>query len=445
MLLKTSPPPYPPPSRGRVLAGLWDRLFLEQRPSISLGLFRIALAIAIGLHAIPTLLQMQDNYLHTAFREKNFSFFTPIVLEWVEKSPNWLVWAFAAFFLVFWFFSLIGLWTQTSWILMTVGLYYFYAMNSLHIGTLSFDILLVTVFLMCLTPYAGDYFSVDCLRHPNRYAYRRTRPYFLQRLLQLQIASTYFYTGLCKWTAGGNWIRENPFYYLVMSPETSVVKHYPLRAFFALHPDLCYDLGITLMVFEAAMPFLLFIPQTRYAGIALGFAFHVMLVITLHVPTLFFFHFPPQLLLFIDPKKIVGWIDKVRTRNRARGRSLLIYDGSCGFCRASIRPLLAMDMLGALKKLNYHHEKDLAGLHPALNLGACQSQLHLLEPGGKLYGGFGAFRQMTLKLPMLWPFVPIVYLPGMCLLGDGVYRTVANNRYLFHATKACKNNQCFRA
>ncbi len=418
---------------------------MEQRPSLSLGFFRITLAIAVGLHAIPTLLQMQDNYLHTAFKDKNFSFFTPMVLEWVGKSPDWLVWAFAAFFLVFWFFALIGLWTQVSWILMTLGLYYFYAMNYLHIGTLSFDILLVTVFLMCVTNYAGDYFSVDCLLKPNRYAYRRQRPYFLQRLLQLQIASTYFYTGLCKWTAGGNWIRENPFYYLVMSPDTSVVKHFPLRGFFALHPDLCHGLGITLLAFEFAMPFLLFIPWTRWMGIGLGFAFHVMLVITLHVPTLFLFHFPPQLLLFIDTKRIVGWIDKLRLRHRTRGRALVIYDGSCGFCRASLRPLLTMDMFGALQKVNYHAVKNLEELNPALNREVCHSQMQLLLPSGKLYGGFEAFRRLTLSLPMLWPFAPVAYVPGMRWVGDFVYKIVANNRYLFHVGKVCKNNRCFRA
>ncbi len=441
----------------------WDSLFLEQRPSLSLGFFRITLAIAIGLHAIPTLLQMQDNYLSTAFKEKNISFFPLTVLEWVDKSPDWLVWGFAAFFLVFFFFFLIGLFTQVSCILMTVGLTYFYALNALHIGTLSFDILLVTVFLCCLTPYLGDYFSVDCLRRPNAYAYRKTRPYFLQRLLQLQIASTFFYTGLCKWTASGNWIGGNPFYYLVMSPESSVVKNFPGRLYLAERPDLCHGLGIALLCFEFALPFLLFIPWTRVAGIALGFAFHVMLVITLHVPTLFFFHFPPQLLLFLNPKKIIEKIKGVRAKRRyptptlpppltqwgtgvqrGGGQALLIYDGACGFCRASIRPIKTMDMFGTLKKVNYHHVKDLGALQPNLNAEICHSQMHLLEPGGKLYGGFAAFRRLTLHLPMLWPFAPLAYVPGMSLLGNFAYRFIAKNRYLFHVANQCKNNRCFR-
>ena len=164
----------------------------------------------------------------------------------------------------------------------------------------------------------------------------------------------------------------------------------------------------------------------------------------LHVPTLVFFHFPPQLMLFVDPKKNIRWIDGRRAKNRARGRALLIYDGSCGFCRASIRPIKTMDMFGVLKKINYHAEKNLEELHPKLNPEVCHSQMHLLEPNGKLYGGFAAFRRLTLRLPMLWPFAPIAHLPGMSIPGNAAYRLIAKNRYLFHAAKTCKDNACFR-
>ncbi len=101
---------------------------------------------------------------------------------------------------------------------MTGCCYYFYALNSFHIGTLSWDILLVTLVLMCVTPYHGDYFSVDALRRGDIDAWRHPRPFFIQRLLQLQIASTFFFTGLYKITGEGNWITGNPIYYLMNYP-----------------------------------------------------------------------------------------------------------------------------------------------------------------------------------------------------------------------------------
>ena len=124
-------------------ARLWQRLFLEERPSLMLGLFRITIALATGLHVIPSLLQLQDNYLAGAFKEVNPSFFPISILQLVAQSPNWLVYAFVALFLVSWVMFLVGLWTQRSAILMVLSCYYFYALNMLHIGTLSWDILLV--------------------------------------------------------------------------------------------------------------------------------------------------------------------------------------------------------------------------------------------------------------------------------------------------------------
>ena len=289
----------------------WRRAFLEERPSVGLCLFRPFVAFTVGAHIIPTLLHLKDNYFQTAFREKNPSFFTIPVLELVDKSPDWLVAALTAAFYVFLSFFALGLFSQISCILMVLCCYYFYALNSMHIGTLSYDILLVTLFLMCVTGYHGDSFSLDALLR-KRGKGPAPRPFFIQRLLQLQIASTYFYTALCKFTASGNWLTGNPIYNLLNSAPGSVVKEFPLRAFFAQHPALCYFTGIAIICSEISLPFLLFIRRTRAVGIAFGFVFHIMLVVTLHVPTIFFFLFPPQLLLFLDPERWVGWIKKVR-------------------------------------------------------------------------------------------------------------------------------------
>ena len=160
---------------------IWYTLFLEERPSIGFSFFRIFVALTVGFHVIPAFFHMDDNFLTTAFKEVNANFFTSGVLELVGKSPDWLVIVFAAFFLVAWFCFLVGFFSQLSCILMTTSCYYFYALNCFHIGTLSWDILLVTLFLMCVTPYHGDYFSIDALRRKDPNGWGRTRPFFIPR------------------------------------------------------------------------------------------------------------------------------------------------------------------------------------------------------------------------------------------------------------------------
>lgn len=425
-----------------IITKLFYRAFLQERPSLSLGLFRIAVAWTVGAHVIPSFFHMQDNYLSTAFKTYNTTFFPISILEWIAASPDWLVWAMALYFCVALFTFAIGLFSQISCIFMTLGCYYFYALNDFHIGTLSWDILLVTLFLMCITNYHGDFFSIDSLRRADAYSYKRRRPYFLQRLLQLQIFWTFLYTAISKATLKGNWLTGNPYYYLMHNPPTGVVRDFPFRSYLASHQDLCYSLGIALIIFECVLPFLWLIPRTRFFSIPLGIAFQFMLWTTLHVPTIFLFLFPPMMLLFIRPERFVAWIWKRHAYNVKHRRATLLFDGNCGFCRASVKRLRVLDIFHWMKLFDFHTFDDLKRLHPQLTKDRCESEMVLLEPG-KVSGGFYAFRRISLHAPMLMPLAPFLYLPGIGWIGDKIYKWVAKNRLLLHRNPACTDNSCY--
>ena len=404
---------------------IWHTLFLEERPSLGLSFFRIFVALTTGLHVIPSFFHLDDNYLSTAFKMVNHSFFTTGVLEVVGKGPDWLVIAFVGLFLLSWLFFLIGLFSQISCILMTLCCYFFYALNDFHIGTLSWDILLVTLFLMCVTPYHGDYFSIDAFRRNDPDAYCRKRPFFLQRLLQLQIASTFFYTALYKITAQGNWLKGNPIYALMNGPSIGVVKDFLLKEWLAAHPHVCYGLGVSIVAMELSLPFLWFISKTRRGAIMIGFMFHIMLLLALDVPAIFFFLFPAQMLLFIHPQSITRWIE--RRRSRAY-KARVIYDGQCGFCRGAVARLKVADLWG---HLIYEPSQEVL------------SEMKLVEGEGTL-GGFDAFCRLCHLLPMFYPMLLLVYLPGVSWIGRWSYAWIARNRYLLHRAGACADERCFR-
>ncbi len=422
----------------------WHRVFLDERPSISLSLFRICVALTTGLHVLPSFMPLADNYLSTAFKTVNPVFFPTEFIRWVQASPDVLVVLFVWLFIISFVMFLIGAFSQISCMVMTACCYYFYALNDFHIGTLSWDILLVTLFLMCLTPYHGDYFSIDALRREKKDAYRQCRPYFIQRLLQLQIASTFFYTALYKITAQGNWLTGNPIWYLMNYPSSGVTKNFLLKEVFASHPQWCYVLGILIVTIELLMPILLFIPRTRYGAICLGFFFHLVLLLTLDVPTIFFFLFPAQLLLFIDSHNVLDWVEARRRLWAASIKIKVIYDGKCGFCRHSVALLEVMDLWGKLDLIDFH-QTDLERLHPLLTVQAANSQMHIVDQQGRLWGGFFAFRRLSWHLPMLYPMLPMLYFPGMGILGPGLYTFIAKNRFLFHAGHVCRDNACFRS
>jgi len=411
----------------KIMRNIWNTLFLEERASVGLSFFRVFVALTVGLHVIPSFFHLDDNYLSTAFKTFNYDFFPSSFIDWVQKSPDALVIFFVVAFIVTWFCFFIGLFSQLSCILMTGCCYYFYALNCFHIGTLSWDILLVTLFLMCLTPYHGDYFSVDALRRGDIDSWHRPRPFFIQRLLQLQIASMFFFTGLYKITGEGNWITGNPIYYLMSYPAQGVTKHFLLKEWMAMHPHFCYGTGLMIVATEISMPFLLFIPKTRRTAIILGFFWHLLLILTLDVPAIFLFLFPAQMLLFIHPQKITDWIESKRRVNAQSPRPKLMYDGDCGFCRASVRLLEVMDLWGKI---------ECAPGHKGM------SEMRLDFPDGKTYGGFFAFRQLVWLLPMLYPMIPVAYFPGSGILGPVIYRWIARNRHLFSRFRPYPKEWC---
>ncbi len=423
----------------------WRSVFLQEHPSIGLAFFRVAAATATGLHVFPSFFHLRENYLAGAFKTYNTTFFTPGFLELIAQSPDWLVIFLTGVLIFSWFLFLIGLFTQASGAVMLASLIYFYALNNFYIGSsLAWDLLLVTLYLLCLTPYPGDYFSVDAVRREDPVAYKVHRPFFIQRLLQIQIATTFFFTAVYKIYPAGNWLSDNPLYYLMLYPHEGTTKYFLLREFFAAHPQLCYGLGIFILGMEFLLPILLFLPRTRISAIYLGFLFHVILILTLDVPAIFFFLFPSQLLLFIDPPAVVSWIEQKRLYNRSASRSQIVYDGHCGFCRHSLAQLKTMDLFDAFEPVDFQGLADLTLIHPRLTKKAVASQLHLVEPDGKLFGGFEAFRRMCFSLPMCYPLIPVLYVPGMGVLGPLIYQWVAQNRYFFHSNAVCGNNACFR-
>ncbi|MCA9406999.1 MAG: HTTM domain-containing protein, partial [Candidatus Omnitrophica bacterium] len=400
---------------------LWHQCFLEERSSLGISLFRVAVAFTTGAHVIPSFFHMQDNYFVTAYKRLNPNFFTVDVLELVMKSPEWLIYSLAVLFCVSCLFFLIGFFSQFSCIVMTLSCYYFYALNAFHVGTLSWDILFVTLFLMCLTPYHGDYFSMDCLKK-GREAFRKKRPYFLQRLLQLQIGFIFFYTALYKTTAEGNWITENPIFSIMNYPLAGTTKWFLFRDFLKVQPELCYAIGIAIVVVEYLMIFLLFYRKTRITAIYLGCFFHILLMLTLDVPATFFFLFPPQLFLFINPDHVLSWIENKRAFNQSAQRAKLIYDGRCQICRRSVIRLEAMDLFATLEMVDLHDINDYAEVHPELTKEKTLKQICLVDVNGELYWGFSVFRRICFTMPMLYPLIPFFYFPGMGILGPVVYR-----------------------
>ena len=112
-------------------------------------------------------------------------------------------------------------------------------------------------------------------------------------------------------------------------------------------------------------------------------------------------------------------------------RAVILYDGWCGLCNASVRRLRALDWRG---RLEFADARDPAVLarHPQVDAARSLERLQLVRsPGAAPLEGFRAFRWIAGRLPLFWPAWPFLWLPGMTALGGRAYDLVARNRFAF--------------
>lgn len=107
----------------------------------------------------------------------------------------------------------------------------------------------------------------------------------------------------------------------------------------------------------------------------------------------------------------------------------VLYDGECPLCLKSIGILKKLDWFHRLNYVNARDvEQDVVKELP-VDPSRLIEEMHLVTPGKSIYHGFGAFRWMSWRLPLLWIFAPFMYLPGAGWLGQKAYLWVARNRF----------------
>jgi predicted DCC family thiol-disulfide oxidoreductase YuxK len=110
------------------------------------------------------------------------------------------------------------------------------------------------------------------------------------------------------------------------------------------------------------------------------------------------------------------------------GRSLVLYDGECPLCQKSVALLKRLDWLRRLAFADSRGELPESWV--PLDRQRLLEEMHVLTPDRRrVFYGFGAFRWIAWQVPLTWPLLPLLYLPGVPALGQRLYLWVAKNRY----------------
>ncbi|MEM6777145.1 MAG: DUF393 domain-containing protein [Planctomycetota bacterium] len=122
-------------------------------------------------------------------------------------------------------------------------------------------------------------------------------------------------------------------------------------------------------------------------------------------------------------------------------RPVVLFDGHCRFCQASVRQLQRLDRRGKHLSFLSMHDPRVQQRYPDLTHEQLMREMVIVEPGGARHAGSDAVRFLSRRLPALWLAAPILHLPGTAGLWRSLYAWVARNRYRI-AGRQCDSGSC---
>jgi len=114
-------------------------------------------------------------------------------------------------------------------------------------------------------------------------------------------------------------------------------------------------------------------------------------------------------------------------------KPVVLYDGTCGICAGNLKWLYRLDTLKKFDDMPYQTE-GLQQLFPNLKVEECEKAMHLVFPDGRIYAGTDAFRQVFLRMPLMFVVGLVMFIPPIPWILRKLYPVLARNRYKLGGT-----------
>ena len=119
-------------------------------------------------------------------------------------------------------------------------------------------------------------------------------------------------------------------------------------------------------------------------------------------------------------------------------KQTVLYDGDCPMCVFQMKALSWLDWRGALALVPLSDPRA-QQLAPQLTREDLLEAIHCVTPEGCVYRGARAIRFVGMRLPLLVPVALFLWLPGVILLAEIIYRWVSRHRLIFSRLFGCKD------
>lgn len=360
------------------------------------------------------------------------------VLPFRWTRPEWFTVPLLTLLLWTWraslFFLTIGLFTRTSAVVVAVTGFIVLGLPQ-NLGKVNHHYGLVALCLMILAvARPGDAWSVDRLRKIVRNA---TGPFRAEpdaegpeyrwplRLMQVMAVLVLFSAGVAKLRiAGPAWVWSDNL-------QNTMLRHFythqpmlNVGLWLAQHPLLSRFLAAGAVLTELSAPLLL-VTRGWIRSMILAAVLGLLLGFGLVLGVMFLHLILTVLVLFVPWRALGAW---VAARLPVRSFAVL-YDGSCRLCRKTVGVMAAVDAMDRVEIRDALTEwPEISARWPSLDQLQCLESMHVVRSNGKVYDGFAGYRALAWAIPLWWPLLPLLYLPGVPRIGQAIYERVAAGR-----------------
>lgn len=407
---------------------LWSDLLFQDKNTVPLEVMRLGIGFLLffnyGMLAPQDVIAMYGNsgLVSPDVEPQATSFLTFSLLVFFDEP--WQLLTFHYSFVLLCLMFCAG-W-QTSWIKWLVLIGQLSYLNRNGFAFYGVDTVAVALlFLLCMAPI-GNALSLDRVRKVRKHkqnlgldsrppVFTSRRGFAIQRLMQFQMAVIFFSAGIEK-LYGDTWWYGTAPWIAMANNETAFFPLWIFAEQFWIINLIAYG---TILI-ELAYPFLIWGRKTRPYLLVAALSLHLGIAIFLgmyYFATLMAFGH----LVFVRRE----WYSQAGVWWRKRfGNMEMIYDGDCGFCKRSMALFLAFDGLSQIKTRNYH-------VNPSLVVSneEADKALYTVTANNEAIPGFDAYRYVVVRVPGMWWFMPLYYIPVLSrLIGRPIYNYIAAHR-----------------
>jgi predicted DCC family thiol-disulfide oxidoreductase YuxK len=247
------------------------------------------------------------------------------------------------------------------------------------------------------------------------------------RLIWVAMSLIFFAAGVAKIRHSGlAWAESSNMSIMLVQHYYHIANADPLTSLgltVAAYTWLCSLLAAVTMLVETSYPLALVSARARFVLVSSAF------LMQLGIRMLMGPSFGQYLIcnLFWVPWDRVG--GRIRQWLGSEARYFVVFDGSCGLCLGTVSVIGALDLLGRVQILDVFEEwPTIARRFPQANKDACFETMHVFRNHGAPATGFDGYRLLARGLPLAWPILPLLYVPGVAQVGRRVYAAVAARR-----------------